>query len=496
MITIQRTPLSYRVRVTPHGELLNSNLSIYRYMNRFQQTKWDPKQRRFLPIRRYSRYNDKNQTLYVPGYDLAAFSQFLNSQGVVFCIEDIPLQPGKPVEIQLKSWVQDRSPEQTTAIEYLTTSTESQRGLSSNPGFGKTYCTIKTISIIGVRAMICVSGLVDQWKREFLKYTEMTEDDIYIIQGAPSMTKLLQQIDKRLFPKVILCSLGTIRAYAAGDESYANYPPFTELLNLLQVGVKVIDEAHLNFHLTLMVDLQTNAAINIALTATFDRGDPQVKQIFDNHYPRLMRFGEGQFDRYVDIFSYQFSLSGQLPPKAYRTQEGYNHSKFEEYLLRRVPKMLEHIYTHVYSPAIYSHYINTRQYGQKLLVLCSRIEMCQWMADRMAKDLPRQENFKIALYTGESDDNVLVDVDIIVSTPGSAGTGTDIANLRAMLMTIATGSDNLNKQSLGRLRRLPTGDTPIYAYTWCTDIPQHQSYQNTRRNTYLARGKSFHELVM
>lgn len=54
----------------------------------------------------------------------------------------------------------------------------------------------------------------------------------------------------------------------------------------------------------------------------------------------------------------------------------------------------------------------------------------------------------------------------------------------------------LNKQTLGRLRELANGDTPIYAYTWCRDIQPHQNYQETRRFTFRQRGKSFQEVSL
>lgn len=497
MITIKLTPLSYRVAVGPDGQLLGTSLSLRDYIRKFNHTGWDRRSGYPVVLERYLHYDRKSSTLYLPRYDFESFCQFLGARGIAYAVENVPLQAGRAVHIPLKPHVQDRNERQTQAIAYLTTCEESQRGLSLNTGVGKTYCAVKSVSILGARAMICVAGLIDQWKRSFLEFTELAEEDIYVVQGAASMTKLLLQIDKTLFPKVILCSLGTVRNYAIGKEAYENYPPFHELFDRLGVGVKVVDEAHLNFWVTMMIDLQTNAAVNISLTATFDRTDPQEKRFFDAHYPRMMRFGEGEFEKYIDIHSYSYSLGYALPAKSYRTINGYNHSKFEDYLLRRVPKRLEYIFTTVYSPAIFAHYVNLRRVGQKLLVLCARLEMCRWFRDRLVAELPSQENFSIAVYNSENPDGrVLAETDIIISTPGSAGTGTDIKDLRTVLMTIATGSDNTNKQTLGRLRELKTGDTPHYVSTWCQDIPEHAKYQERRRYTFQTRGKSFTEVAV
>ena len=495
MITIQRTPLSYRIKTAPNCQLLETNLHLSKYLNRFGHTVWDRRQHRSVLYRMYLKYDKKSSTLFLPQYDFESFCGLLNSNNIPYAVEEIPLQLGIPVDIPLKHYVKDRSEIQTKAIEYLTTSPESMRGLSLGTGQGKTYCFIKAASIIGRRTMLCVAGLIEQWENAILNFTELTKDDIYIIQGAASLTKLLLQIDKTIFPKFIICSLGTIRAYANGDDSYENYPPFTELMNRLKVGVKGIDEAHLNFYLTYILDLQTNAAVNIALTATFDRGDYQVKQIFDLHYPRLMRFGEGEYKRYIDIKSYSYSIAGNaISSKHYMTEKGYNQSKLEEWMLRKGRPHLDYIYKHVYSPIIYSHYINCRRKEQKLLVLCSTIMMCDWFEDKIIEDIPSQENLRVETYNYGTDRSILNEADIIVSTPGSAGTGTDIENLRTVLMTIASGSDILNKQSLGRLRELPNGDTPIYAYTWIRNIQAHCNYQEIRRVTYTSRGKSFQEI--
>jgi superfamily II DNA or RNA helicase len=496
VITIELTPLSYRIKVTPKGQLLGTQLYLHNHLKRFSHTKWDHRLGRSILLRRYVHYDEKTQTLFLPRYDFVAFCQYLHTNNVPFEAIDLPLQQGADVAIPLKPHVKPRDQRQADAIQYLTTCPEAHRGLSVPPGFGKTVCTEITFAHFGKRAMVCVGGLVEQWQESIFEFTELTEADVYVIQGAASMAKLLLQIDKTIFPKIIICSLGTIRAYALGDEAYENYPPFIELFDRLRVGVKVIDEAHLNFYLTLMLDLQTNAAINIALTATFDRGEQQVKQIFDLHYPHLMRFGENEFDRYVDIYSYSYSLGGMIPSKAYRTASGYNHSKLEDYLLRRTPTRLAHIYDTIYSPAIFAHYVNVRKQGEKLLVLCATVDMCRWFQKKLMADLPSQEHFKIELYTYESDAVVLKEADVIISTPGSAGTGRDIKNLRTMLMTLATGSDNLNKQSLGRLRKLPDGSTPLYAYVWCRDFPEHVKYQEIRKNTYLARGKTYQEIAL
>lgn len=496
MIQIYTTPLSYRIKVLPDSQLVGTQIYLSKYLKRFSQMTWSHIMKRMILYKRYVYYNKKTNMLCLPRYDLPHFCQMLKYSNIPYEIKDLPLQKGKDVDISLKSFVKDRNADQTSAIEFLTNSKEHVRGLSLSPGMGKTYCAIKTICNLKKRAMISVAGLVDQWVQAILNFTTLTEDDIYVVKGAPSLTKLISQIDRNIFPKIIVCSLQTMRNYASDDEAYENYPDFDTLIDILKVGVRVIDEAHLNFHLSMMLDLRSNANINIALTATFDRSDYTVKQIFHSHYPAHIRHGEQIFDKYVDIYGYNYSLGGMLPQKAYTTPNGYNHSKYEMYLLGKGVVRLEYIYAHVYSPAIYAYYVNEYQDKDKLLILCSTVDMCKWFEKRLKDDLPSQLNLKIGIYISESDMDVLSDLDVIISTPGSAGTGTDIKDLKVMLMTVATGSDVLNKQSLGRLRKLDSLATPIYIYTWNRDIASHIKYNEIRKITFMARGKKFEEITV
>ena len=494
MIEIYATALSYRISVSPQGLLLGTMFNLERYLRRFNQMTWNHQMRRMILHRRYVHYVHKTKMLYLPRYDLSDFCQTLTEMGIPHRVSYLPLQDGLSVEIKLKPGVRPRNEIQEDAINYLATNQEPLRGLSLLPGMGKTYCTIDTLSRIGRRSIVSVGGLVDQWERAVYDFTELTEADVYIIRGAPSLTKLLTQIDRNIHPKIILCSLGTMRNYVLDNKAYENYPSIDELMDRLKIGVRVIDEAHLNFWLSLMLDLRTNARINIALTATFDRTDSQVHKIFHAHYPRYIRHGEEIVDRYVDIYSYSYSLNGVIPVKAYTTPKGYNHSKLEDYLLRRAPSKLEYIYATVYSPAIFAHYVNNYKPGEKLLILCSTVAMCEWFQKRLAQDLPQQMNLKFATYVSETGDAVLVDSDVILSTVGSAGTGTDIKQLKTVLMTIATGSNVTNRQTLGRLRHLGSGDTPIYIYSWCRDFQPHQNYQTTRKGTFTVLGKTFTEV--
>lgn len=357
-----------------------------------------------------------------------------------------------------------------------------------------TASLIAALSGIGKRGLILVPSMIEQWTNAILKFTQLTPEDVYIVQGMPSLAKLLKRIDRSLYPKIILASIPTLRSYLDGSDSYVNFPPFTELCERLGVGVVSKDETHLQFHANLLLDLTLNPSITIPMTATFETGSPNIADIFNSHYPSKIRFGEEEYDSYVDVYSYGYQLDARkLPKHMFRGSMGYSQVKFEYWLLTKGKQQLQNYLENVVGAIINMHYINVAAQGERLLILCSMVEMCEEVIAFIKKTY---KDKTVTLYIGETDDAVLSTHDIIVSTPKSAGTGRDIPDLRTVIVTVSARSSPLNKQMLGRLRKLPSGNVPIFAYTHCVDIPSHVDHARHREVLFTPLAKSIKHYML
>lgn len=359
---------------------------------------------------------------------------------------------------------------------------------------GKTFCAIKSMSKLGKKSLILVKGLLEQWHDDLLNITQLEKDDIYVIQGIKSIQRLFTNEELLTKPKVYLASLATIRKYilSRNKPPYNQYPPFDKLIKVLGIGTKITDEVHLNFQTNVIVDLHVNVRNNIYLSATYDRSDSIGSKIFNLVFPPEMRHGEGIFKRYVNITGYNYNI-GFVPPGAVRTPQGYSHSLYERYMLKH-KTMFSSYMDRVLCPAIASHYLNVKNNNEKMLILVSTKKMATAIRDYLSKRYV-SKNFKIATYLFDDGDDVLVDSDIIVSTPGSAGTGTDIKNLRTTILTISFKSDVLTKQTLGRLRELD-GVTPEFVYLYTNQIESHMYHAKQRSYIYNQRAKNFTELTL
>lgn len=488
VVPITVSHLGFRVKVSrQHAVLAGTNVSLTNYVRRYNETQWDSRNRRLLVMRQYRHYDTAREMLYLPRCDLQLFLDFLTEYGVSGEIDVVPPCLGSPVDIQIRPEFPDKDVFQTQAIASVTTD-DPLSGIAAPPGGGKTYAAIKALSILGRRSLITVAGLTEQWVRAIRKFTTLGEDDVYLIQGADSLRRLHDQIDKTLFPKIIVASIPTLRPYAQDPEVEALYSDFDSLMHHLNVGVRVIDEAHLNFHANYICDLRLNPAKTIVLTATFDNARPDVKKIFDTHYPPEIRFGEGKFDRYADVYAYEYGTGrNDTPHHRFKTPQGYSHVKFEMWLLKHPIKM-EQAWAKWRYP-ISANYDNIRAPGERALLLFATRAMCEEVQKRITAEYPHLTN---TLYMQEHDDDVLERYDVIISTIKKAGTGRDIGKLRTAIAYISIDSSPTNLQVFGRLRKLPDGTVPEFAFLYHRDIPAQVRHADKRRAVLQGRARKYY----
>lgn len=482
IVTIYTTPYSFRVALYPSGELKEASLSIRPFLEPYVDWYFDRRARRMLPGKKYRYYNAKKGQVYLPLYDLDRFCQYLSERNVRYIIIDLPLSRGVDVSIPLKEGVAARPGRQEQALEHLLNVNTPLKGVALQTGVGKTALALLYASIRGKRTIIGCQGLTEQWEEAIYTFTELTPEDVFVVKGGASVAKLLSQIDKKIFPKIIIYSIGTLRAYCLDADAYENYPDFDLFCDLVGAGIRFTDEAHLNFHINLMFDLRLQVSELIVLTATFDVTNQTVKKIFDHHYPASIRFGERMYKKYVNVTAVGFrSGIDDIPTYAYSGRDGYSHVSLEKWLLKRTGK-LNWIIRTIYLPIINEHFINRKRPGQKLLVLCEKVEMCNFLVERFRKEYP---DLVSNVYVAETDDDVLAFSDIIVSTPKSAGTGRDIKKLRTVLVTSSIRSAPLNTQILGRLRELDEGDgVPELIYTFNKSIQKQVDHHEARRQIF------------
>ena len=480
-ILISKGATRASIRVTPD----NSAVAYIRMATRHSLTDYEfqPRMRRFIPTKRYLKYDTNESTLYVPINALPQIIGAIGEYGCPYEIKDEPFYKTRDLTIQMKSSFVPRA-HQIGAIEYLKPLEPYRKGLAIQTGSGKTVSAIAGMIAHGKIGMIAVSRLHHQWVRSLMEFTNIKPKQLCIIQGIQSLVNIMDADDE---PEVFVFSLETLREYCKHQGSYQDLPPFQKFCEYFGIGFKIFDEVHLNFHACTMIDLSCNIPNNVYLTATFTSGNQNTRKIFDLVYPKDMQYGRNSLKKYT--VAYFYSYFGNVPNGRVMRARGYMHNKYEQYLLKR-PLLLKGYLRDVLHPLIVSHYINVKNPGEKLVIFVNRLEMVDAVYNWCIENY---KDYKICKYIGGVKDTVLASNEIIITTEKSCGCGTDIKNLRTVINTVSTKSPTAVLQVFGRLRELP-GVTTEYVDLCDKNIGAHCRHKDERLGILRPVAKEIKEL--
>ena len=293
-VTLTTTTRGFSVPVDRKGIVKTTHVNIMDYARKFVQRKFDHQQKRWVIFQEFFYFDQDQELCYFPKYDLDNFKLFLVNSKVSYSIVEKPTEPGTPVNFLMLPHVSYKNEKQKGCVEYLTNPNNGPlRAVALQTGVGKTVSVIWALQKLGVLSMITMTSRLEQWVGEFGKYTTVDEDDVYVIQGIGSLTKLFNQIGVEVKPKVILGSTKTMRMYLDYGPSYQHLPHPSEMCEKLGIGILATDEAHEHMYTNFLMSLLFNPSLFIPITATFIASDPFVKDIFEKSVPKEVQFYGG-----------------------------------------------------------------------------------------------------------------------------------------------------------------------------------------------------------
>ena len=427
-------------------------------------------------------YNHHTGIVSIPINFFGRLKEYLAARGCEVETREIADYPLRQITLKPDPTWSDL-PHQIKLIEKCSEKTPGMKGLAMQTGKGKTYAAIKSIMNLGYAACIIVPGLTDQWISEIKKYTNATDDDIYKIQEIDSLVHLYKSGIK---PSIFVCSISTMRLYAKGGGGYNMLPyNFSQFFEYFGIGVKVIDECHLNFHAIVRLDEKCNVPYNLYCTATFTQNNKYALRIFNVVFPPEMRYGANAYDRYVDCHFYYYS--GEVLEQKCCRARGYNHILYEKQIMKTQRAFNNH--SDFILQLIYCHYVNNYKQGNKLLIFVSSIDFALKLVAKLSEKLPE---YRTAAYIGSANREVLMDNDILVATTGKAGTGLDIKGLTTVINTVSLQSVALSQQLFGRLRKVNDRDT-IYVDICDSGITAQCRHAESRKTSLKRMASKYHE---
>lgn len=430
---------------------------------------------------------------------LADFQAFLKLQGFSDSAVEYRTRPMyEPLKVEYE--VQERWKDydyQVPPIEYLTKPEPVHKLIELQTGKGKSYICMRGMQNLGFRALMILRPMyIEKWIEDLGRTYQLQPSDMIVVQGSSHLQKLLILArEGGLQSKIILVSNKTVQNWlklyeefkeGITDLGYECMPD--EFAELLQAGIRVIDEVHQDFHLNFKLDLYTHVPHSFSLSATLIADQPFLNQMYELAYPKADRYQGGAYHKYIAARAliYHTREPHKLRSQAYGSPT-YSHVEFEKSIMRQ-PKVYQNYLELITQTLKMGHFRSDWKPGNRCLVYCGTIELCTKVRDHLQTIFPDQ---KVMRYVEEDPYETLREADIIVSTLLSAGTAVDIVQLTTVILTVAVTSSPSNLQGFGRLRELKDGTTPEFWYYVCEDVPKHLEYHNRKQELLQDRALNY-----
>lgn len=361
-----------------------------------------------------------------------------------------------------------------------------------------TFCAIKAISDLGYKPVIIVlAQYVEKWVKDLSKTLDVKPKEILAVQGGAAMRSLTEMAitpgSMDPFQAIVISNrtfdnyLRAYENYGADMDSVGYHVMPNDIWQKLGIGIRLIDEVHMQFHANFRVDLYTHVMQSISLSATLVTRDEPLLRMYKIAYPPNERFHEGEVDKYADSFGVLYRINPRWNVKtSHRGMSSYSHTAFEDSVVHN--KEFLNGYAKMVGDYLQQGYIRHYKPGNKAIVFAASVDLCGKMAAKLQERFPDKT---VKRYVAEDpyQENYL-DPDIRVTTIGSGGTGHDIPGLTDNHMTTAIDSLQANIQAFGRLRKIEDQQTRFYFYS-CEQIRKHLGYHEKKRALMAQRAKSY-----
>jgi len=448
---------------------------------------WDSRCHRYNIIGLY--YDEAKRSLFLPrGTDIFRLETAFGCNAVV----DTSHDPVRHMSSLLGLKYNPRDGDQIEAIKFMLgkppyekNTSKAMLALNLNTGKGKSYCAIATISYLSMTSAIITDtiGCLDQWIGYFLEYTDITFDQIYRISGSASIAKLYKMKDISQF-KVYLIPHATLQNYGNTN----GWDKVHELFVYLGIGLKIYDEAHLDFVNMCMIDYNTNTYLTYYLTATLGRSDYFQNKIFQTYFkdtPKINLFHEDTDPHTAYVGIKYNSQPSPLELSRCMTSYGLSTTKYANYVTSK--PMFENMLHIILNKAL-------SKTGKSLWYIGTN-KAIEDIREWIYVNYPGLIN-NVGVYTSLTPKEIKhleLEKKIILTTTKSAGAAMDIKDLVEVVnLAEPFKSRVLAQQTFGRTR----GDNTIYKDVVDLGFPQSRAYYNNKKPVFSKYATSCKEVSL
>lgn len=387
---------------------------------------------------------------------------------------------------------------QNGVIDFALKDNRKHTVLEVQTGRGKTAMAMKIAVVLSSLTMVVTkAGYTPKWvedlteeknslnlKKKELIWLKTFDDMVGLIHHAQDNNGL-----ESLKCKVILTSSHLLDGYIekALTGRY-DVPHPINLMELLGVGLMVLDESHLlfrmNYHARLM--FQQPYLVDLSATLKPNSNDRFAIARYGEAFPKRNRYTKIGYNKYIDAISLYYRLQSDKIIGQVNRMPMYSHVQFEEKLMRQ--KRTKIRYFEMIEKIMIDFWKKDYQKGQRALIFFSLKKMCTEFREWLK---PRHPELNVVRYIqGDNYKNFLAG-DVGISTYGKAGTAVDVKGLLLSIVTVPMSKDQANLQILGRTRvDRVWNKTPKVVFLHAKGISKHRRYDVERGKLFKGKVKN------
>lgn len=345
--------------------------------------------------------------------------------------------------------------------------------LSLATGKGKTYCAIHYSGKSKKLALTVVDqeSIALQWIDKLTYFTNIKNEEIFLISGKDSINKLLKMKNKEL--NTYKWFIGIHRTFSNLIEEDPD--EYTKLMKHLKIGLRYYDEAHVEWKNIFNMDRLYDCK-SIYITATPNRGNP-----FENKVYQLMFSNQGvprfvgSGDKYLNIIVYKYN-SHPTDEEEYQLSNkyGFDTIAWSKYIMN---DNLD-LFTDILGEVLETVYKSNKH---KTAILLKSIDLCNTVYDQMQSLLEEKGLTSGKYHSKIKNREKTLEKDVIFSTEKSFGKALDVKDLSVCINTVPCSSESTILQIMGRLREIP--DKEVFFIDLFDEGFAKQKKQYTKRLT-------------
>lgn len=410
-------------------------------------------------------YDESQDLLYFhKGIDLSYLKRLLINVNFIYDTSD----EYDEMSFEYEEIVPPRNDTQVDVIDFISgmgyhqsNKEASQLFLVQGTGMGKTYCSGVGLCKFKTKTLIIVhrDTLREQWKTSLREMSGLTSEYVHIIESGKELFMISQNKHNYDYDVYIM----THATFRSGLRQIGNMKDARNITKNLKIGFKIIDEAHLEFRDTLMMDFVFNVSRNLYLTATDGRSNKDensiFKHVFSNavYYKKSALFSDGKLpSKWVNYYTIHLNTHTPSAIDKFRVAggRGMNPNSYGKWVIQRDKKQ-----THINVCKELLQMIFNDNSTAKVLIFMPLIDLCEDCAHVCRMGLNYNESFPydLNIKTINSKNTKMENLqnkraDVIVTTIGSCGTGTDIVGITDIICCSPFKSQITAEQVFGRIR--------------------------------------------